>query len=80
MAASNSFTHVVHHLGEYTRLSVSKEEYSLFKKKWLFDAIGGKRYGEAFCEYFSIGKSSPLYFFRDNSISERWIEDNYLLN
>lgn len=60
-------------------IEVSKEQYERFKKQWIFDAISGLRYGQAFCKYFGIANSTPLYFFKDNSVSERWIKDHYLM-
>jgi hypothetical protein len=64
---------------EYKRITVTVEQYNKFKDQWLFDAIGGLRYGEAFCKYFGLTKSNPLYFFKDTKLSERWIKDNYLV-
>ena len=83
---SRAFESAVHELADLTDGNVrslygtiTPEQYSDFKKQWLFDAISGKRYGQAFCDYFGISNATPLYHFRDTAICERWIEDNYLV-
>lgn len=63
---------------EYTRPVINNEQYTEFQRHWLMYYIAGKRYGEAFCEHFKIGTATPLYHFRDEDISKRWISDNYL--
>lgn len=78
---SNSFTSMVYNLETIptTRQLVNCERYNEWKKQWIFDAIKGYRLGQSFCEYFDISNASPLYYFKDNTFSDRWIKDNYLI-
>lgn len=57
---------------------VKSIDYQEFQKHYVVYALKGYRYGQAFCEYFNIPQGTPLYFFKDNNIAERWINDNYL--
>lgn len=57
---------------------ITADNYLEWQKQWVFDAIGGKRLGQSFCLYFRIPNATPLYHFKDNNLSERWINDNYL--
>lgn len=63
---------------EYTRPVIDATLYADFERYWLMYYIAGKRYGQAFCEHFKVGQATPLYHFRDDDISKRWINDNYL--
>lgn len=76
---SDSFTQLVSQVASYKKIKVTKEEYDFFKNQWLFDAVCGKRYGQAFCDFFKIDRGTPLYYFKDNKLSERWIQDNYIM-
>lgn len=75
----NSFDHLVSHVvGLPPKPTITQDNYSAWKKQWMFDAIGGQRLGQSFCTYFGISNATPLYHFKDNNLSERWIRDNYL--
>ena len=74
----NSFESMVNTVMAKSQVYVTQEQYISFQNQWIFDAIGGKRYGQAFCEFFGVPRGTPLYYFRDNKIAERWIQDNYL--
>lgn len=63
---------------EWSRPVITEAEYTEFQRYWLMYYIAGKRYGEAFCEHFKIGTATPLNHFKDETISRRWISDNYL--
>ena len=58
--------------------SVTLEQYYEFKKYYVIDVLKGKRYGQAFCDRFSIPNGSPLYYFQSQEICDRWIKENYL--
>lgn len=76
-----NFQHVVDCLSSLynqDKAKITREEYAEWQKKWLFDCIAGKRLGQSFCEYFGIGNATPLYHFKVNSTSERWIRENHL--
>ena len=64
-------------VGRYNTITL--EEYERFQYYYVMDALKGWRYGQAFCERFGISNASPLYYFRDRDICERWIRDNYLV-
>jgi len=34
--------------------NITKEDYDIFKKSYVFMAVKGISYGEAFCEYFKV--------------------------
>lgn len=57
---------------------ISDLEYQIFKKHWVMLAISGKRFGQAFCEYFKLPNTSVLYQFKDQAIAERWIQQNFI--
>ena len=59
--------------------TITQAQYEQFQYYWIIDALKGWRYGQAFCERFGISNASPLYHFRGQEISERWIRDNYLV-
>jgi hypothetical protein len=82
---STAFENMVHDLVELVDGSklyhtITDSQYEDFKKQWTFDAIAGKRYGQAFCDYFNIASTTPLYHFRDTWLCEHWIKDNYLIS
>lgn len=56
---------------------ITFEEYEDFKKTSILYILQDKRYGQAFCEHFDI-EGSPLYFFKDSNLCEKWIKDNHL--
>jgi hypothetical protein len=59
-------------------IRITKNQYDEWKKFWILDALKDYRLGQSFCKYFGISIASPLYHFRDNNISDKWIHDNYL--
>lgn len=59
-------------------LRITPEQYQEFLRHYIIDALAGKRLGQSFCERHGISNASPLYYFRDNNFSERWIHDNYI--
>lgn len=65
-------------LGATDRKKISVAAYSEFQKHWIMYALQEKRYGQAFCDHFGIDNATPLYHFKDEKISRRWIDDNYL--
>ena len=59
--------------------TITQEQYDEFLFYFPMYALKGLRYGQAFCERFGITNASPLYHFRGQDISDRWIRDNYLV-
>lgn len=76
-AFGNMVNTLTHRESVNGRSHVSKQDFQAWQRQWLMDAIGGLRLGQSFCNYFKVS-ATPLYFFKDNSISLRWIKDNYL--
>ena len=35
-------------------ITISKEDYEIFRKEYVFDRLKGKSFGQAFCERFNI--------------------------
>jgi len=61
-----------------SKLKITAAEYEQFKKEYVMAALADKRYGQAFCERYGIDNSSPLYWFNDQKICARWIEERYI--
>jgi hypothetical protein len=61
-----------------SKLKITNVEYEQFKKEYVMAALADKRYGQAFCERYEIDNSSPLYWFNDQKICARWIEERYI--
>lgn len=75
----NSFDCIVNLLtNKSSNTTVTQEQYSEWKRHYVFDALKGHRLGQSFCEYFGISNASPLYHFKSNSFCEQWIHDNYI--
>lgn len=83
----NSFDHIANFLGNTDnndicsvpeKKYVTDKELEEWQKQWIFDALKSERLGQSFCNYFNISYASPLYFFKDNNFSMRWINDNYI--
>lgn len=62
----------------YQTPSITQNQYEQFKYQYVFDALRGLRYGEAFCNHFNIPNGTPLYYFQDFKLCEEWITNNYL--
>ena len=76
-----SFENVISSLKDYKqqRPKITQEQYEEFQRHWLVYALEEKRYGQAFCDHFGIQPITPLYWYKDNKISEQWILDNYIV-
>jgi hypothetical protein len=64
---------------DVVRNNITLEQYEEFKKYYVFDALRDIRYGQSFCNYFNIPDGTPLFYFKDHMICEKWITDNYLV-
>lgn len=76
----NAFDNIVNTLERESlngRPQISRQEFQAWQRHWILDAVGGQRLGQSFCNYFNI-TLGPLYYFKDNSTSLRWIKDFYL--
>jgi hypothetical protein len=58
--------------------TITQEQYEEFEYHYVFDALKGLRFGQAFCERFGVSNASPLYHLKSRELCERWIQTNYL--
>jgi hypothetical protein len=75
---STVFTNIVDNLALFVYNKITPAEFEQFEREWILYILKEYRYGQAFCEHFGIGNATPLYHFKDETISRRWILDNYL--
>jgi hypothetical protein len=75
---STVFTNMVDTLAPRVYNSITAADFEEFDRAWIIYILKEYRYGQAFCEHFSIGNATPLYHFKDEAICRRWIKDNYL--
>lgn len=73
----NAFTHMVSVLDVQTKPEISKTEYEVFCKEFIFDQIKGTRFGRAFCERFNVN-DMVIRCLIDEDIAREMIEENYL--
>lgn len=57
--------------------TISKQDYELFHKEYIFDQLKGLKYGKAFCERFQID-DPVISRLIDTDIAIDLIEENYL--
>jgi hydroxyacyl-ACP dehydratase HTD2-like protein with hotdog domain len=57
--------------------SVKPEEYENWRKQFTADALLGLRYGQSFCNFFSI-RDNLLYFTREIDWCDAYIKDKYI--
>ena len=73
----NAFTTMVSFLDKTPQPTISKQDYEVFQKEYLFDMLKGKRYGRAFCEKFHINDMVIECLF-DEDLAREMIEENYI--
>lgn len=57
--------------------TISKQDYELFRKEYIFDQLKGLKYGKAFCERFQID-DPVISRLIDTDIAIDLIEENYI--
>ena len=64
---------------ELTRNPITSEDFELWKRDYTWDALHGIRYGQSFCNRFSI-IDNILYYTRFPTTAEcdQYIEKNYI--
>jgi hypothetical protein len=65
-------------LNRTTNKLISKQEYEVFCKEYIFDQLKGKRFGQAFCERFDIVNDMVVKLLIDEDIAREMIEENYI--
>lgn len=73
----NAFNHMVSFLDTMPKVEISKQDYEVFCKEYIFDQLQGKRFGRAFCERFNI-KDTVVKCLFDEDIAREMIEENYI--
>ncbi len=76
-----TFDHTISMLTQFNKApekKISKIEYELFCKEYLFYQLQDIRFGRAFCEKFDI-TDYVVRCLVDEDIAKEMIEDNYVL-
>jgi hypothetical protein len=73
----NAFNHMVSFLDTLPKQQISKQEYEIFCKEYIFDQLKGKRFGRAFCERFNVNDTVVKCLF-DEDIAREMITENYI--
>ena len=64
-------------LNRTTNKLISKQEYEVFQRQYIFDQIRGLKYGKAFCERFHV-KDSVISRLIDEDLAKELIEETYI--
>ncbi len=59
--------------------AISTEDYELWKKDYIWEALHGMRYGQSFCNHFGITDNHLYYAPGDIAWCDRYIRENYLV-
>ena len=73
----NAFTHMASFLDKLPKQQISKQDYEVFCKEYIFDQLRGKSFGRAFCERFDVNDTVISLLF-DEDIAREMIKENYL--
>lgn len=75
-SSNNAWGHTVAQLANTQRSwpVVSPDEYEKFCYGYLFDALRGYTFGQAFCRKFSINDALLIYTLRDEHSAKQYIE------
>jgi hypothetical protein len=60
-----------------TKPEISKQDYEVFCKEYIFDQHKGKKFGRAFCEKFKV-KDAVIRYLVDEDIAREMIEETYI--
>jgi len=71
------FTHHELHDERHTSLRITLDEYELWVKDFIWDALHGLRYGQSFCNRFNI-KDNLLYYTMTPEQSDDYIRKTYI--
>ena len=74
----NAFTNMISLLDNLPKPEISKQDYEVFCKEYIFDQLKGKRFGQAFCERFDIVNDMVVNRLIDEDIAREMIEENYI--
>ena len=71
-----AFTQLHRDSAQATDAKISTGDYEKWKKRFTFDALCGKKYGESFCDYFKIRDYRIL--FASHTDADRLIQKNWV--
>jgi hypothetical protein len=60
------------------RAPISQEDYALWKKDFIWEALHGQRYGQSFCNHFGITDNHLYYAPGDIAWCDKYIRETYL--
>ena len=73
----NAFTSMISFLDDTDNPTISKQDYEVFQKEYIFDRIKGNNYGMAFCKRFNIIDPVVKHLI-DEDLARELIEDRYI--
>lgn len=71
------FTHHELHDERHTTLRITLDEYELWVKDFMWDALHGLRYGQSFCNHFNIS-DHLLYYSLNPEQADNYIRKTYI--
>ena len=71
------FTHHELHDEKHTSLRITLDEYELWVKDFIWDALHGLRYGQSFCNNFNI-TDNLLYYTMTPEQADDYIRKTYI--
>ena len=72
------FTHHELHDERHTSLRITLDEYELWVKDFIWDALHGLRYGQSFCNRFGITDNHLYYNTGGIDWADNYIKKTYL--
>lgn len=60
------------------RSLIAQDEYDLWRKDFIWEALHGQRYGQSFCNRFSIHDNHLYYNNGDIDWADKYIRENYI--
>lgn len=73
----NAFTSMVTYLDGEVMPVISKHDYEVFQREYIFDKLRGYNYGKAFCQKFNIIDPVVKHLI-DEDLAKELIEDRYI--
>lgn len=61
-----------------TPLTITREQYSIWKRQYTLDGLRGVRYGKSFCDYFGITDNLLLHSLGVQA-ADAYIEETYVV-
>lgn len=84
MSGQSVFEDMVNEMTSYkgpfktTDVKVSKEDYELWRRDFIWEALHGQRFGQSFCNRFGITDNHLYYNNGDINWADAYIRKNYL--